>query len=67
MVFLKEVSLRTAAAVLIDAFIARAALVPSLMVLVGWRKWWSPGHFRRLHQRIGIAEIGPRQAEPSSG
>ena len=60
-VFLKEVGLGTAAAVLIDAFIVRAALVPSLMVLLGWRNWWSPAPLRRLHARLGIGEAPPKE------
>ena len=58
-VFLKEVGLGTAAAVLIDAFVVRTALVPSLMALLGWRNWWSPAPLRRLHQRLGISEPPP--------
>jgi RND superfamily putative drug exporter len=60
-VFLKEVGLGTAAAVLIDAFIVRTALVPSLMALLGWRNWWSPTPLRRLHARLGISEAPPTQ------
>ncbi len=55
-VFLKEVGIGTAAAVLIDAFIVRALLVPSLMALLGKWNWWSPGPLRRLHEKIGISE-----------
>jgi uncharacterized membrane protein YdfJ with MMPL/SSD domain len=42
LVFLKEVGVGVAAAVLIDAFIVRALLVPSLMALLGRRNWWAP-------------------------
>ena len=58
-VFLKEVGVGAAAAVLIDAFVVRALLVPSLMALLGWRNWWSPGPLRRLHDRLGIDETAP--------
>jgi uncharacterized membrane protein YdfJ with MMPL/SSD domain len=51
-VFLKEVGLGTAAAVLIDAFVVRVLLVPSLMALLGSRNWWSPAPLRRLHARL---------------
>jgi RND superfamily putative drug exporter len=60
-IFLKEVGLGTAIAVLIDAFIVRTALVPSLMALLGWRNWWSPAPLRRLHGRLGISEAPPEQ------
>ncbi|MGI8801868.1 MAG: MMPL family transporter [Solirubrobacteraceae bacterium] len=55
-IFLKEVGVGTAAAVLIDAFVVRALLVPSLMALLGRWNWWSPGPLRALHRRIGLAE-----------
>ncbi len=51
-IFLKELGLGTAAAVLIDAFIVRALLVPALMALLGDRNWWSPPPLRSLHQRL---------------
>ena len=60
-IFLKEVGLGTATAVLIDAFIIRTALVPSLMALLGWRNWWSPAPLRRLHDRLAISEAPPTQ------
>ena len=56
-VFLKEVGVGTAAAVLIDAFIVRALLVPSLMALLGRWNWWSPAPLRALHRRIGLERI----------
>jgi RND superfamily putative drug exporter len=62
-IFLKEVGLGTAAAVLIDAFIVRTALVPSLMALLGWRNWWSPAPLRRLHQRLAISEAPPAKLQ----
>jgi RND superfamily putative drug exporter len=55
-IFLKEVGLGTAAAVLIDAFVVRALLVPTLMALLGRRNWWSPPVLRRLHERLGVGE-----------
>ena len=61
-VFLKEVGLGTAVAVLIDAFIVRTTLVPSLMALLCPRSWWSPAPLRRLHHRLGIGEAPPTQA-----
>ncbi len=55
-VFLKEVGVGAAAAVLIDAFIVRALLVPSLMALLGRWNWWSPAPVTRLHARLGLSE-----------
>jgi RND superfamily putative drug exporter len=67
-IFIKENGVGTALAVLIDASIVRALLVPSLMELLGKWNWWAPGPLRRLHDRIGISESAPptlpRDPEP---
>ncbi len=55
-VFIKEVGVGIAVAVLIDATIIRALLVPSLMALLGEWNWWAPAPLRRLHERIGLSE-----------
>jgi RND superfamily putative drug exporter len=55
-VFIKEVGVGIAVAVLIDATIIRALLVPSLMAMLGELNWWAPGPLRRLHDRIGLSE-----------
>jgi uncharacterized membrane protein YdfJ with MMPL/SSD domain len=55
-VFIKELGLGTALAVLIDASIVRALLVPSLMELLGKWNWWAPSPLRRLHARVGFSE-----------
>ncbi len=54
--FVKENGVGTALAVLIDASIIRALLVPSLMELLGKWNWWAPAPLRRLHERWGVAE-----------
>jgi len=48
--------------VLIDAFIVRTLLVPSLMTLLGRWNWWSPAPLRRLHGRIDLSEGRARLA-----
>jgi putative drug exporter of the RND superfamily len=55
-VFIKENGVGTALAVLIDASIVRALLVPSLMALLGDWNWWAPAPLRRLHDRFGLRE-----------
>ncbi|HET7049957.1 MAG TPA: MMPL family transporter [Solirubrobacteraceae bacterium] len=55
-VFIKELAVGAALAVLIDASIIRALLVPSLMELLGSRNWWAPAPLRRLYERIGLHE-----------
>jgi len=58
-IFIKENGVGTALAVLIDASIIRALLVPSLMELLGKWNWWAPAPLRRLHERWGIGEAAP--------
>jgi RND superfamily putative drug exporter len=55
-IFIKQNGVGTALAVLIDASIIRALLVPSLMELLGKWNWWAPAPLRRLHERFGISE-----------
>ncbi len=61
-IFIKQVGVGTALAVLIDATIVRALLVPSLMRLLGDRNWWAPRPLRRLHARSGLGEAEPAEA-----
>jgi uncharacterized membrane protein YdfJ with MMPL/SSD domain len=58
-IFVKELGLGTAIAVLIDATIIRALLVPSLMQLLGRWNWWAPRPLARLHARFGLGEAAP--------
>jgi len=55
-IFIKQNGVGTALAVLIDASIIRALLVPSLMELLGKWNWWAPAPLRRLYERYGISE-----------
>ena len=61
-VFIKELGIGTALAVLLDATVIRALLVPSLMSLLGPLNWWAPRPLRRLHDRIGLQEVAPEAA-----
>jgi uncharacterized membrane protein YdfJ with MMPL/SSD domain len=56
-IFIKENGVGVALAVLIDASIIRALLVPALMELLGKWNWWAPRPLRRLHERWGISEV----------
>jgi uncharacterized membrane protein YdfJ with MMPL/SSD domain len=64
-IFIKQLGLGTAVAVLLDATIVRAMLVPSLMALLGKANWWAPGPLRRLHDRIGLSEGTADELEPA--
>jgi uncharacterized membrane protein YdfJ with MMPL/SSD domain len=61
-VFIKQNGIGTAIAVLIDASIIRALLVPALMAMLGRWSWWAPRPLRRLHGRIGLGEVDPARA-----
>jgi putative drug exporter of the RND superfamily len=56
---LKAFGLGLALAVIVDAFLIRATLVPAFMRLAGRLNWWSPGWLRRWHLRFGIWENEP--------
>ena len=56
LVFIKQLGVGTALAVLIDATIVRSLLVPALMALLGRWNWWAPRPLARLHGRYGLAE-----------
>jgi RND superfamily putative drug exporter len=60
-IFIKQNGVGTALAVLIDASIIRALLVPSLMELLGKWNWWAPAPLRRLYERYGISETLPTE------
>jgi uncharacterized membrane protein YdfJ with MMPL/SSD domain len=66
-IFIKENGIGTALAVLIDASLIRALLVPSLMELLGDWNWWAPRPLRRLHDRFGLSDYSPDRPLPESG
>lgn len=63
LVFVQELGLGTAFAVLVDATVVRALLVPSLMALLGSVNWWAPGPLRRLHTRLRLDRMEPPETE----
>ncbi|MGV3758840.1 MAG: MMPL family transporter, partial [Actinomycetota bacterium] len=54
--FIKLFGLGLALAVVMDATVIRATLVPAFMRLAGEANWWAPAPLRRLHERWGIQE-----------
>ena len=60
--FIKLLGLGLALAVLMDAFVIRATLVPAFMRLAGKANWWAPAPMRRFYARFGINES--TEAEP---
>ena len=57
--FLKLFGIGTALAILVDATLIRALLVPAFMRLAGQANWWAPAPLRRLHRRVGLREAVP--------
>ncbi|MGH2864421.1 MAG: MMPL family transporter, partial [Solirubrobacteraceae bacterium] len=57
--FIQEIGVAVTTGVLLDAFIVRSLLVPSLMALLGRANWWSPVPVRRLRAWIVPADPGP--------
>ncbi|HYO20166.1 MAG TPA: efflux RND transporter permease subunit [Dermatophilaceae bacterium] len=55
-VIMKMIGVGMLVAVLIDATIVRALLVPATMRLLGTLNWWAPGPLRRWWERHGIRE-----------
>ncbi|WP_369373355.1 MMPL family transporter [Streptomyces sp. cg36] len=54
--FLKLLGVGLALAVLMDATLVRAVLVPAAMRLAGRANWWAPAPLRRLHDRLGCGD-----------
>jgi uncharacterized membrane protein YdfJ with MMPL/SSD domain len=50
--FIQQIGVAVAIGVLLDAFIVRSLLVPSLMALLGRFNWWAPAPVRRLRTRM---------------
>jgi RND superfamily putative drug exporter len=57
--FIKLFGVGLALAVVMDATIVRATLVPAFMRLAGEANWWAPRPLRRLHERFGLSESPP--------
>ncbi|MCB1000241.1 MAG: MMPL family transporter [Acidimicrobiales bacterium] len=54
--FIKMFGIGLGLAVLMDATVVRAFLVPAFMRLAGEANWWAPAPLRRLHDRFGLHE-----------
>jgi RND superfamily putative drug exporter len=57
--FIKLFGVGLALAIMMDATVVRATLVPAVMRLAGDVNWWAPGFLRRFHDRYGVAESVP--------
>ncbi len=54
--YLKMIGIGTAVAIVVDATLIRAVLVPAFMRLAGGANWWAPAPLRRVYERFGIRE-----------
>jgi RND superfamily putative drug exporter len=61
--FIKLIGVAMLIAVLVDATIVRALLVPATMRLLGRANWWAPAPLRRFYARYGIHESEPEARE----
>ncbi|GAB2501885.1 MMPL family transporter [Nocardiopsis aegyptia] len=64
LLFLKVIGIGLALAVVVDATLVRAVMVPATMRLLGGANWWLPRPLRWVHDRIGISEGGGEEDEP---
>jgi RND superfamily putative drug exporter len=55
-VIIQAVGVGIGLAVVIDATIVRALLVPATMRLMGHWNWWAPAPLASLYRRLGLAE-----------
>jgi trehalose monomycolate/heme transporter len=69
MSFIKLIGVGMIVAIIVDATLVRALLVPATMRLLGRWNWWAPGPLARVYRRYGIRESGatnPPAREPVS-
>jgi uncharacterized membrane protein YdfJ with MMPL/SSD domain len=61
MAFIKLIGIGMIVAIVVDATLVRALLVPATMRLLGRWNWWAPGPLGRVYRRYGLRE----SAEPA--
>jgi RND superfamily putative drug exporter len=61
---MKQMGVGLAAAILIDATLIRAVILPALMTALGRSNWWTPRWLRPRAERIATEET--RVLEPVS-
>jgi RND superfamily putative drug exporter len=63
--FIQMIGIGVAAAIVVDATVVRALLVPATMRLLGPANWWLPGPLQRMHQRFGLRETAVAHEAPA--
>jgi RND superfamily putative drug exporter len=54
--FIKLIGVGMVIAIIVDATIVRALLVPATMRLLGESNWWAPGPLKWVYARYGLKE-----------
>jgi len=65
-VFIQQIGVGLAIAVLMDATLVRGLLLPATMRLLGRWNWWAPAPLRALWRRIGLSEAEAPAKTPAS-
>jgi RND superfamily putative drug exporter len=60
---IKTIGVGMIVAIIVDATLVRALLVPATMRLLGRWNWWAPGWLGRFYARFGIHESGAESAQ----
>jgi len=63
---IKTIGVGMIVAIVVDATLVRALLVPATMRLLGRWNWWVPGPLGRFYSRYGIHEFPSEPAEPTT-
>jgi RND superfamily putative drug exporter len=53
---IKQLGFGVTVAILLDATVVRALLVPAFMRIAGRANWWAPAPLQRLHTRMGLRD-----------
>jgi uncharacterized membrane protein YdfJ with MMPL/SSD domain len=61
---IKTIGVGMIVAIVVDATLVRALLVPATMRLLGRWNWWAPGPLATVYRRYGISESAP-EPEPA--
>jgi len=61
--FIKMIGVGMIVALIVDATLVRALLVPATMRLLGRANWWLPGPLDRFYRRFGFKEESPAEPE----
>ena len=61
---IQQIGLGFAAAIFVDAYIARTVLVPSVMHMLGRANWWLPAWLDRILPRLHVEPAEPPSAGP---